>query len=83
MQDKCPCLAHSTFSDVLDLNYEHPCLLCVLLLQKNGENWADPGQELQHLPLGESGTFNFAQPLNRTLALYSLHIWLDSLNLRG
>ena len=85
VQDKCACLAHSTFSDFLTLNYEHCCLLCVILLQKNGGKLGRPNpvQELQRLPLGESGTFNIALLLIRILALYSLHLWWDNLNLRG
>ena len=69
----------------LTLNYEHCCLLCVILLQKNGGKLGRPNtvQELQRLPFGESGTFNIALLLIRILALYSLHIWWDSLKLRG
>ena len=73
------------FPIFLTLNYEHCCLLCVILLQKNGGKLGRPNpvQELQRLPFGESGTFNIALLLIRILALYSLHIWWDSLKLRG
>ena len=61
----------------LELDCDHLCLLCVVLLWKGGERLS-PCRELRRLPLGGGGAFSSALLLALVLALY-MCIWLDGL----